>query len=272
MQIADRFLIDEIGEESDGSADVSHDAMGSTGVSIAQMTELERQQARARGAAFHLVMQHISESGVWEIPPKEHLSRDTRQFGLDASQYQRVRDAVARTLISGAVVRACKAHTVIAEMPFGFPIGESSRAGEVNGEREADEAQTDDFFYLEGSIDLYCREDEGHVFIVDYKTGGLTDETPKTLLEKHGLQARCYALAALRAGATRVDLSFVHVETRGTDGLPQEVSFSYGIEQCTRIEDELLALRRLQLAAQSKAAQSDATQGVDSGSRIPLRS
>ncbi len=231
------------GVDDDGVGGASVDVERATEGSCAQAVERERREALARGTAFHLIMQLVAESPTWSLPSEGLLTRVAQRFGLDVAQRRRVEDAVAHALASDAMRRARRSSAAVAEMPFGFFVG-------VDGERGGDAAGGvfPPGFYLEGSIDLYCPEGDGHVLIVDYKTGGSPDETPGELHEKHGLQARCYALAAMRGGATVVDLAFVRTEVVDGKGLVQEVRFSYTVEQRADIESELVALRAVQLA------------------------
>lgn len=67
----------------------------------------------------------------------------------------------------------------------------------------------------------------GDAYIVDYKTGGSPKEHADDLIEKHRLQAECYAYAALEHGFSRVQATFVRVEAPAEDGSPQTVHYLY---------------------------------------------
>lgn len=100
---------------------------------------------------------------------------------------------------------------------------------------------------LEGQIDLLCfdKAGQGDALIVDYKTGGSPDETADQLQEKHRLQGKCYALAALRAGFSGAEVVFVRVEQDDpskADTL-QSVAYRYGASDADGLEAEIAALR-----------------------------
>lgn len=63
--------------------------------------------------------------------------------------------------------------------------------------------------------------------MIDYKTGGSSQETPEQLQDKHALQAHVYADVLHKAGFERVDLAFVRVEVEDSaaPGQPQVVSY-----------------------------------------------
>lgn len=95
--------------------------------------------------------------------------------------------------------------------------------------------------HLEGSIDLLCTNGDGRAYLVDYKTGGSATETPKTLHDKHLLQAQCYALAVLRAGFEAVEARFVRVEQPDPidPAQPQIVSYSFAKDDLPLLEDAI---------------------------------
>jgi hypothetical protein len=68
---------------------------------------------------------------------------------------------------------------------------------------------------LVGSIDLITWFGS-RALIVDYKTGG-GDLDADAARARYALQAGCYALAALAAGATEVGVVFVEVEREGRE-------------------------------------------------------
>jgi RecB family exonuclease len=88
---------------------------------------------------------------------------------------------------------------------------------------------------LVGKIDLLARHGDRAV-IVDYKTGH-AGAGPLDPARFEG-QARCYALAALAAGAGEVELRFVALE-RLIDGRPEEVVFTYRASDAEALRREL---------------------------------
>ncbi|MEO6496351.1 MAG: PD-(D/E)XK nuclease family protein, partial [Solirubrobacteraceae bacterium] len=64
-----------------------------------------------------------------------------------------------------------------------------------------------------GFIDLRAIEADGTALIVDYKTDRLDGADPEAVVEHgYGVQRRLYALAALRAGAPRVEVAHLFLE------------------------------------------------------------
>ncbi len=143
---------------------------------------------------------------------------DAMALTYDVNDRQRLAAAFERWLSSGVKRQAWSFARRLPELPFALVL--------------------DGRTTLEGEIDLLC--DDGPLgeapsdavrkaFIVDYKTGGSSSETPEQLHEKHHLQASCYALAALSAGYREVELHFVRVEQ--PDALdpaqPQVISYRF---------------------------------------------
>ncbi len=92
-------------------------------------------------------------------------------------------------------------------------------------------AVTLDGAVLIGAMDVLARL-EGEALIVDFKTGRGGKDAARDA--RHENQARCYALAALREGAARVEALFVELE-RGGD--VERFTFDAADERA--IEDEL---------------------------------
>ena len=65
---------------------------------------------------------------------------------------------------------------------------------------------------LTGAIDLEVREADGGVLLVDWKTHTLAGARPESVMDEYRLQQSLYGLAALRAGAPRVELRWVFLE------------------------------------------------------------
>ncbi len=69
---------------------------------------------------------------------------------------------------------------------------------------------------INGVVDLLAREHSGAALIVDYKTDAVTDDDLGAAVERsYGVQRRIYALAALREGATRVEVCHLYLERPG---------------------------------------------------------
>ena len=203
------------------------------------------------GSAFHLAAQWMSAchdagavdpaTGLPTPPSDGRLRACLSAFDVSdptPGQLGRLRDAV--TLWAGSqVAREAYAYPrTQGEAPLCLHVGEADGDSGV-GEGRA---------YLEGSIDLLCFDPARpraaqRALVVDYKTGGTADETPEALHDKHLLQAQCYALAALEAGFSGVDLRFVRVEQRDplAPNEPQVVPYSFGPDDLPLLRATVIA-------------------------------
>jgi RecB family exonuclease len=88
-----------------------------------------------------------------------------------------------------------------------------------------------------GFIDLRAVEADGGSLIVDYKTDRLDGADPETVVaDGYGVQRRLYALAALRAGAPRVEVAHLFLERPGAPAVA-----GYAAADVDRLEAELAA-------------------------------
>jgi ATP-dependent exoDNAse (exonuclease V) beta subunit len=89
-----------------------------------------------------------------------------------------------------------------------------------------------------GVFDVIGRETSGRTLVVDYKTDRLDGADPQALADRaYGTQRLVYALAALKAGASQVEVVHTFLE------LPQRPAVaSYAREQAPALEAELSAL------------------------------
>jgi RecB family exonuclease len=91
---------------------------------------------------------------------------------------------------------------------------------------------------VSGFVDVLARERDGTVLIVDYKTDRLGEETPAALVERaYTTQRKVYALAALQAGAPRVEVAYCLLE-RPDD----PVAARFGAADAPALADALLRL------------------------------
>ncbi len=97
-----------------------------------------------------------------------------------------------------------------------------------------------------GVLDVIAREPEGRTLIVDYKTDRLEGADPQALADRaYGTQRLVYALAALRAGATAVEVIHTFLE------LPQRPAVAtFTCDQAPELEARLAALARGVLAGE----------------------
>lgn len=168
----------------------------------------------ALGSAFHAACQWMVEMGEDRVPAAR---RDALAlyWGCTPAQRERLDAALERWCSSAIRAEALAWPQVRAEVPF-FSLGAddlTERFGE----------------FAEGTIDLLCTDpgDPARALVIDYKTGGSSQETPEQLQDKHALQAHVYADVLHKAGFERVDLAFVRVEVEDSaaPGQPQVVSY-----------------------------------------------
>ena len=154
----------------------------------------------ALGSAFHAACQWLIEMGADELPA-ERADALARLWHLMPEQRERFDVALNRWLRSSVRAELLAWPRVRAEVPF-FSLGcedeDIARYGS----------------YAEGAIDALATDpaDPSRALVIDYKTGGTSDETPDQLLEKHALQARVYADVLHKAGYETVTVKFVRVE------------------------------------------------------------
>lgn len=168
----------------------------------------------ALGSAFHAACQWMVEMGEDRVPAAR---RDAlaRYWGCTPAQRERLDAALERWCSSAIRAEALAWPQVRAEVPF-FSLGAddlTERFGE----------------FAEGAIDLLCTDpdDPARALVIDYKTGGSSQETPEQLQDKHALQAHVYADVLHKAGFEQVDLAFVRVEVEDlvAPGQPEVVSY-----------------------------------------------
>lgn len=187
-----RVPMDEAGDdaESDGSE------MTDTDVAAVEPTG----NPMALGSAFHAACQWLIEMGA-DALPAERADALARLWCLTPEQRERFDVALDRWLKSAVRTDLLAWPCVRAEVPF-FSLGcedeDIARYGA----------------YAEGAIDALATNpaDPSRALVIDYKTGGTSDETPEQLQGKHALQARVYADVLHKAGFEAVTVKFVRVE------------------------------------------------------------
>ncbi len=96
----------------------------------------------------------------------------------------------------------------------------------------------DDQVLVNGALDVLAREPGGAMLVVDYKSDRLEGTEPRELVESHyATQRLVYALAALRAGADRVEVAHLFLEA------PRDpVTAAFSASDAPRLERELAQL------------------------------
>ena len=157
------------------------------------------------GSAVHSVLQ----SSTGGDPSACAIAAATVRYGLDETEVRRLERTVSGFLSSPLGERTRRADRVDREQPLRVRVGASVLVGHV------------DLIAWEGSSAL----------VVDYKTGEPVSEEDSDRISAYRLQASCYALAALKAGADRVEAVFAFVEHD-----ERTVEFEFGPDAILPIE------------------------------------
>ncbi len=183
--------------------------------------ERDAMPATLRGSIVHQLLERL-EFAAPEAPAAEQVAE------LIASYGEPVRDAEVGELIamvdrfaaSAIRERIAAARSARTELPFAFTLDAQGRSLLVNG-----------------VVDVYAEEDDG-VLVVDYKSNRLEGRTPAEVTEEaYTTQRLVYALAALRAGAARAEVTYVYLER------PDEpVTEGFAAAQADDLERRLLEL------------------------------
>jgi ATP-dependent helicase/nuclease subunit A len=151
-----------------------------------------------RGTIVHALLERIDLARP--LPPSaDAIATAAARAGaqLDDAEREDVAALVARFLASGLRERLAAASGVRREQPFAFAL-EAPAAGTT--------------IPLTGVLDVVGREGP-RTLIVDYKSDRLGTADPGELVARsYGLQRAAYALAALRTGATEVEVVHCFLE------------------------------------------------------------
>jgi len=161
----------------------------------------------AFGSATHIALQLVV-NGV--APSDERIEAICQEHGLGGDSPRVVGETVAGFLGSELGREAYAADRVLRECPLVVPL-----EGTV----------------LTGSVDLLAWRGDA-ALIVDYKTG-VGELAADEARERFELQAKCYALAALSAGAAEVRVVFVELQR---DGRQTEFSYTQRAQQALKAE------------------------------------
>ncbi len=176
--------------------------------------------ARAFGSAVHAALQVLGESGT--LAP-ERVRALVRAHGLPDAD--RVRVAQAVDVFAGSRVGAELAAMPLVRQEWRFAVALPDGAAE---------------FELVGSLDAYGRDgDRG--LVVDYKVSDASGGDDGRA--RYGLQARCYALAALRDGCETLRIEFLVSKGAGPAAEPEAVTFEYRSEERASLEAEIVQRR-----------------------------
>jgi hypothetical protein len=176
---------------------------------------------RLRGTLVHALLEE-------EGPAAGRVGAVAEEHGVqlsdaDAADVARLADAFATSPLARRIARA---RSVSREHGFTIVLGRT---------------------LLTGIVDVLARERGRAQLVVDYKTdlpesGG---DLAAYVEERYGVQRRVYALAALRGGATRVEVAYAFLERPG-----EPVTERFEAVDADRLEAELLGLADGMLAGE----------------------
>ena len=189
-----------------------------------------RDSAVRLGSAVHAALQLSAEGSS---PPAERIDAIGRFFELDDDAKAGLAGAVSAFLASPTASELKAKELVFREWGFAVKLERGRLAVD-----------------LVGAIDAYGRTG-GTGLVVDYKTGESGDEA--ALRERYELQARCYALVALRDGCEVVDVVFSRPQVVDARGSMQEVRFRFSSEDTDALEETILGFYRSMAAGEYDA-------------------
>jgi ATP-dependent exoDNAse (exonuclease V) beta subunit len=155
--------------------------------------------ALARGTVVHELLEHM-DMATGAVPDDERLAAVIEAHGgrASAETIAGVRGLVAGFAASPTRARLAAAHSMRTEVPFAFNLAAGERS-----------------LLMTGYLDVLAREQD-QTLVLDYKSDVLEDRDPATLVdERYAGQRTVYALAALRAGAERVEVAYSFLERPG---------------------------------------------------------
>jgi ATP-dependent exoDNAse (exonuclease V) beta subunit len=170
--------------------------------------------ATDRGVLVHALLERLDFRAPTRPAQAAVLAAADR--ALDPADAQDVAELVARFGTSELCARLARATGVLREQRFAFPLGD---------------------VLITGAMDVFARE-QGGVLVVDYKSDRLAGADPRELVASvYGTQRLVYALAALRAGAGRVEVAHAFLEVPD-----RPVTASFRRADRSRLDAELASL------------------------------
>ena len=177
--------------------------------------------ALLRGTVVHALLERLDFERPL-VPNDDDVAAVIEMHGVEAlpADVADVRDMVDRLAASELRGRIAAARRVRTELPFAFTLDVSNRSMLING-----------------VVDVHA--DEGaRTLVVDWKSDALGELDPETLTaQSYSTQRLVYALAALKAGAERVEVVHCYLER------PDEPAVAlYDAADTEALERELLGL------------------------------
>jgi len=177
---------------------------------------------RIRGTLVHQLLERLDFARP--APPAADEVRAlaaSHELELDPEHVEDIRAQVAAFARSPLCARLAQAGGVRREAGFAFELSPGGGGPLVSG-----------------FVDVLARERDGTTLIVDYKTDRLGEEEPAALVERdYATQRMVYALAALHAGAARVEVAYCLLERPA-----EPVAATYHEADAPALADALLRL------------------------------
>jgi len=179
--------------------------------------------ARARGVVVHALLEELELAGPATAPPAERIRALAAREGAKVGEadVELVRALVAAFAASPTGRRLAAARRLRREHEFSFELDVPGRP------------------LLVGVIDALAVEPDGTWLVVDVKTDAVDPgaDLEEVAAREYGIQRALYALAALRAGAPRVEV--VHLFLQAPAAAPAVV---YGPQDAARLAAEVARL------------------------------
>ncbi len=176
---------------------------------------------RVRGVLVHALLEEPGAAATAARVARVAEAHGVVLTGAEAADVARLADAFGDSPLAARIARA---RSVRREHAFTVPLGNT---------------------LLTGVVDVLARERGPAQLVVDYKSDALAPDADLAAIvaERYDVQRRVYALAALRAGAQRVEVAYAFLER------PDEpVGARYEAVDADRLEHELLELAAGMLA------------------------
>jgi RecB family exonuclease len=177
-----------------------------------------------RGSIVHELLERLDMREP-VLPTPGEIAARLRGHGApddDPDEVERIAGLVEGFVASQLRERVGAAEEVRVELSFAFELSAEQAPSVI----------------VNGFMDVHAVEPGGGVLVVDYKTDPLDGEDPAALVERgYTTQRLVYALAALRAGAPRVEVAYSFLEAPG-----RPVAEVYEAADAATLEGRLLDL------------------------------
>ena len=189
-------------------------------VPAGRWTDRDPRAGMRRGRVVHALLERVDARRPDSLPKVEEIAAALVEARLGSGEAVlddavSIRRQLERLFApeNPLAARLAGARRVRSELPFvvAVPV-ERDRARDAQG--ELGEGAARPVVPITGVFDVYAEEWDDGVLVVDYKTDALAERAPRELFaaSHYDLQQRVYALAALRAGAGRVEVAHVFLE------------------------------------------------------------